>query len=77
MGITLGKQLKVIREARGVSQWELSSMTGIDRSRLSLIENGHVEPTDEQLSRIREALAWTPELDELVERLAAMPDVQS
>lgn len=74
MNITLGKQLKIVREARGFSQWDLAVRTGLDRSRLSLIENGYIVPTSEQLAKIREALSWTPELDELVEKLAASPD---
>lgn len=73
MPIPLGKQLKIIREARGVSQWELATKTGIDRSRLSLIENGYAEPSDAQLESIKSALDWTPELDEHLEALAAEP----
>lgn len=69
MPISLGRQLKIVREARGFSQWDLSNRTGIDRSRLSLIENGHIEPTIEQLESIKIALNWTLELDAHLEAL--------
>lgn len=76
MSNDIGRKIKLIRQAKKISQLELSKATAIDNTRLSLIENGHVQPTDEQLSRIREALAWTPELDEIIERLAALPAQQ-
>lgn len=62
-------KLKVARRIRDVSQWELSRQTGIGRSQLSLIENGYVEPTNEQVERIKAALNWTTELDECLEAL--------
>lgn len=74
MSDNIGYRIKLIRQARRVSQLELSKMVSIDNTRLSLIENGHVQPTDEQLSRIREALGWTPELDEVLSRIAALPE---
>jgi len=70
MSTLLGKQLRIIREARGMSQWDLSNKTGIDRSRLSLIENGHIGLTNEQLECIKAALNWTPEIDIHLEALA-------
>ena len=62
-------QIKIVRTARRMSQWALANATGIDRSRLSLIENGHVTPTAEQLVLIREALNWTEEIEPHLEAL--------
>jgi len=70
MSENIGHKIKLIRQARRVSQLELAKITGIDNSRLSLIENDHVSPSERQLARIREALNWTPEIDELVEAIA-------
>lgn len=56
-----------------MSLYELQEMTGIHYTWLSRIENGRAVPTDEQLSRIREAVGWTPELDEALSRIAAIP----
>lgn len=73
MSDSIGHKIKLVRQARQVSQLELSKRVGIDNTRLSLIENGHINPTAEQLARIREALGWTPELDEALSRIAAIP----
>jgi DNA-binding XRE family transcriptional regulator len=40
----------------GWSQWQLAKATGIDRTRLSLIENQHVVPNSEEQATIRRAL---------------------
>jgi hypothetical protein len=40
-----------------LSQFELSRRTGIDRSRLSLAENGYVELTAKEQSKIRKVIA--------------------
>ena len=44
--------LKRCRLERGILQVELAQRTAIERSRLSLIENGHVAPTPAELERI-------------------------
>ena len=54
----IGHKIKLIRQARKVSQLDLAKRIGIDNSRLSLIENGHVEPSAEQLAAIKATLRW-------------------
>lgn len=61
----IGHRIKLIRQVKQVSQLELAKITGIDNSRLSLIENGYVKPTSEQLDKIKAALNWPS--DEAVE----------
>jgi len=61
----IGHRIKLIRQVKQVSQLELARAIGIDNSRLSLIENGYVEPTGEQLDKIKAALNWPS--DEAVE----------
>ena len=58
-----GNKIRILREIRGLSQWELSTATGIDRGRISLIENGHVTATPLQEEEIKLALEWTPEVE--------------
>ena len=51
--------LKIIRITRGVSQWDLSRQTKIPNYRISLIENGRVEPKTEELEALAKALEST------------------
>lgn len=46
------KELQRLRVMSGLGQFELHKKTGIDRSRLSLIECGHLEATADELSVI-------------------------
>jgi len=39
------KKLKLTRIDKDISQWDLSQTTGIPNYRISLIENGRVEPS--------------------------------
>jgi transcriptional regulator with XRE-family HTH domain len=66
----IGHRIKLIRQVKQVSQLELARAIGIDNSRLSLIENGYVEPTSEQLDKIKAALNWPS--DEAVEAAFAL-----
>ena len=50
---------KIIRITRGVSQWDLSRETGIPNYRISLIENGRVQPKQEELELLAESLGTT------------------
>jgi len=48
-----------LREARfksRMTQWGLALRTGVNQSKVSLIERGYVVPTDEERKRICEAL---------------------
>ena len=50
-------KIRELRETAACSQWDLAAQTGIDRSRVSLIECGHVEPSASELAAIEKALA--------------------
>ncbi len=52
------KILLVARQARRLSQLELSELTGIDQGLLSKIENGLREPTEDVVTRISEKLGF-------------------
>ena len=41
--IRLGQRIKSLREKRGWAQVDLSAESGLDRSHISLMENGHIE----------------------------------
>ncbi len=55
------KKLKLTRIDKDISQWDLSQTTGIPNYRISLIENGRVEPKPEELKALAEALQTTPQ----------------
>lgn len=67
--MTYASQLKMMRQARGLTQEQLAEKTGIPNTYLSLMETGKVIPADEWDTRLREALAWTPETDDLLHSL--------
>jgi len=48
--------LRKIRFELGMRQWDLSLISGISQSKLSLIERGYIVPSDEDKRRICEAL---------------------
>lgn len=48
--------LRQMRIAAGKSQFQISRETGIERTRLSLAENGHVELRAEELAKLDEVL---------------------
>jgi len=52
----LGDKLKQERVLLNLSQAELAAVMGIDTTLLSKIENGHIQPTQEQLQAIIDAL---------------------
>ncbi len=56
------RKFKLFRTILGISQWDLAEQTKIRNYRLSLIENGRVEPKDEELEALAKALGTTPEL---------------
>lgn len=55
-GVMIGNVVSSTRTKRGLSQKELSELTGIDQSDLSKIERGVANPSIGTLSRIAEAL---------------------
>lgn len=52
-----GKKLQELRRMSGLSQWEIEARTGINRSTLSLFENGHRTPTPEQAQELIRVLS--------------------
>lgn len=56
-----------------ISQFELSQKSGVHPSRISLLENGRVAPSENEMRRIAEALEILPEeifgLDPVVRKL--------
>ena len=52
----LGDKVKLGRVLLSLSQAELAAVMGIDTTLLSKIENGHIQPTQEQLQAIINAL---------------------
>ena len=58
----LGDRIKQLRKERSVTQEELANNASINRSYLSVVENGHSSPTVDVLERLAEALGvnvWT------------------
>jgi transcriptional regulator with XRE-family HTH domain len=55
----LGDELKKSREAAKMTQEKLSFAAGVDRSYISLLENGKKSPTVDLLFRICDALGIT------------------
>lgn len=60
--MNLGRAIKTIRAASGVSQTRLASLTDLDRSYLSMLESGSRSPGDAALKRICRALDVPVEL---------------
>ncbi len=56
MSIFIGKKLKELREVNEYTQEEISRITGINRSKLSQIENGKLGISNEELYRISRLL---------------------
>jgi len=50
------KGLRDLRKVSGLTQWDVARATGIDRSRVSLIETGCVQARPEEEQAIRDAL---------------------
>ena len=50
------KNMKKLREARGLSQGDIHRATGIDRAYISNLEAGKQNPTLETIGKIAEAL---------------------
>lgn len=59
-----GKRVRELRKERGLSQVELASKVGIDRSYMGFLERGERNPSLEMIAKIAEALSVTP--DELL-----------
>lgn len=64
MSESIASQLKVARNAAGLSQRQLTAMTGLQQAQLSKIENGTVDPRLSSLQALGRALGlelvWVP-----------------
>jgi len=54
--MNLGESIRRIRQAKGLSQGEMQKRTGILRSYLSRVENGHTVPSLATLQRLAVAM---------------------
>ena len=54
--MNLGESIKKIRREKGLSQGEMQKRTGILRSYLSRVENGHTVPSFATLQRLASAM---------------------
>ena len=57
--MNLGESIRKIRQLRGISQGEMQKRTGILRSYLSRVENGHTVPSFATLQRLAGAMGVT------------------
>ena len=53
----LGKNLKRIRTAKGISQGEIGRILGVDKGFVSNIENGKTNPTLATIAKLAKALS--------------------
>ncbi|REL31211.1 helix-turn-helix domain-containing protein [Thalassotalea euphylliae] len=80
--MSLGEQLKSLRQAKQFSQPELAELAGIEQSYLSKLENDKAQPSNDMLRKLIAALEIG--LEELlrklpttsVQKLASLPDVE-
>jgi transcriptional regulator with XRE-family HTH domain len=56
VGATAVNGIKKCRQLAGLSQFKLSKSTGIERSRISLAECGHITLEPDEFARVRSAL---------------------
>jgi len=52
----IGDRLRAIREAKGLSQGDIEERSGLKRSYISRVENGHTVPSVETLEKLARAL---------------------
>ena len=60
----LGKNLKRIRTAKGISQGEIGRILGVDKGFVSNIENGKTNPTLATIAKLAKAVGVS--VDELL-----------
>jgi transcriptional regulator with XRE-family HTH domain len=54
-------KLREVRVVQRVTQYQLRVITGIHPSKISLIENGFVEPREDEIKKLSTALGVKPE----------------
>ena len=73
--MNIGEKIKTVREAKNLSQKEISNMVLMDQSQYSKIENGKTDPTTNTLEKIAKALGI--ELSELFISDTIFKDINS
>lgn len=51
-------ELVIARKIKNKTQWDLRLLTGINQSKISLIEHGYITPTDSEKATIAGALGF-------------------
>jgi transcriptional regulator with XRE-family HTH domain len=54
--MTIGRRIRSIRAEKGLSQYDLADLSGLERSTLARIELGEVDPRISTLRKIAKAL---------------------
>jgi transcriptional regulator with XRE-family HTH domain len=57
--ITVGKQIQKLRELKGISQQDLAAKCNFEKSNMSRLEAGRVNPTLSTLEKVAKALEVT------------------
>jgi transcriptional regulator with XRE-family HTH domain len=57
--ITIGKQIQKLRELKGISQQDLAAKCNFEKSNMSRLEAGRVNPTLSTLEKVAKALDVT------------------
>lgn len=65
MKVTLGTQIKVMRAIRKMKQGELAEKAKVRQPTLSEFENGKTLPCEDTLERIKAALLWPSDEDQV------------
>jgi transcriptional regulator with XRE-family HTH domain len=65
----IGRQIKIVRIARGMSRQQVADATGIHPTMLSRFEGGSVLPNREKLELIARAMSWDIKDTEALETL--------
>jgi transcriptional regulator with XRE-family HTH domain len=65
MKVSLGKRIKAMRAIRGLKQWELAEKAEVRQPTLSEFEHDKTRPCEDTLERIKAALYWSPDEDQM------------
>lgn len=57
----MNNKLRETRVVKRISQFQLRVQTGIHQSKISLIENGLIEPREDEKKKLSRALGVTPQ----------------
>ena len=63
-------RLRLLRTARGMSQDDLATISGVPRYDLSKIETGRMLPNPEWDRDLRQSVGWTAQVDTALDALA-------